>query len=61
VRSWSYNPQITDLLKSWRNELGGEYNPKYRNWFFLPQLREEVLGRLQLLDQKAKPETNQDM
>lgn len=26
VRSWSFNPQITVLLKSWRNELGGEYN-----------------------------------
>lgn len=52
VRSWSFNPQITELLKSWRNELGGEYNPKYRNWIFFPQSREEVLIRLQELDQQ---------
>ena len=30
VGSWSFNPQIAELLKSWRNELGGEYNPKFR-------------------------------
>ncbi|WP_454254341.1 DUF7828 domain-containing protein [Pseudomonas sp. Marseille-Q8238] len=52
VRSWSFNPQITELLKSWRNELGGEYNPKYRCWIFFPQSREEVLIRLQELDQQ---------
>lgn len=28
VRSWSFNPQITELLKAWRNQLGGEYNPR---------------------------------
>ncbi|WP_158592058.1 competence protein CoiA family protein [Pseudomonas cavernicola] len=52
VRSWSFNPQIAELLKSWRNELGGEYNPKYRNWIFFPQSREEVLSRLQQLDKQ---------
>ncbi|HEY1026251.1 MAG TPA: competence protein CoiA family protein [Pseudomonas sp.] len=57
VRSWSYNPQIADLLKSWRNELGGEYNPKYKNWIFPPKFRENILNRLQRLDRKSKPET----
>ena len=52
VRSWSFNPQITGLLKSWRNELGGEYNPKYKNWIFFPQYRSEVLNRLRELDQE---------
>lgn len=52
VRSWSFNPQITELLKTWRNQLGGGYNPKYRNWIFYPQSREEVLNRLQELDQQ---------
>ena len=52
VRSWSFNPQIAELLKSWRNELGGEYNPKYRNWIFYPRSNEEIMSRLQQLDQK---------
>lgn len=52
VRSWSFNPQITELLKTWRNELGGEYNPKYKNWIFYPQSRNEVLKRLQELNQE---------
>lgn len=51
VRSWSFNPQISELLKTWRNQLGGEYNPKYRNWIFYPQNRDEILGRLRALDQ----------
>ncbi len=51
VRSWSYNPQITELLKIWRNQLGGEYNTKYRNWIYYPHNREEILARLQALDQ----------
>lgn len=46
VRSWSFNPQIRELLKSWRNELGGEYNPKFKNWIYYPQHSEEVLRRL---------------
>ncbi len=50
VRSWSFNPQITELLKSWRNELGGEYNPKFRNWIYYPRSCEEVLNRLQQMD-----------
>ena len=50
VRSWSFNPQITELLKSWRNELGGEYNPKFRNWIYYPRYCEEVLNRLQQID-----------
>lgn len=51
VRSWSFNPQITELLRTWRSQLGGEYNQKFRNWIFYPQSREEVLNRLQELDQ----------
>ncbi|WP_435634970.1 competence protein CoiA family protein [Pseudomonas solani] len=53
VRSWSFNPQITELLKAWRNQLGGEYNPRYRSWIFYPQSRNEVLNRLQELDQQT--------
>ncbi|MBF7731105.1 competence protein CoiA family protein [Pseudomonas sp. N040] len=51
VRSWSYNPQITELLKSWRNQLGGEYNPKYRNWIYHLHAKEEVMARLQGMNQ----------
>lgn len=52
VRSWSFNPQITELLKSWRNQLGGEYNRKYKSWIFYPHARSEVLRRLQELNQE---------
>lgn len=51
VRSWSFNPQITELLKTWRNQLGGEYNPKYKNWIYYPHNRDEILARLQAMDQ----------
>lgn len=53
VRSWSFNPQITELLKSWRNQLGGEYNPKFKNWIYYPRSREEVLNRLQELNERT--------
>lgn len=49
VRSWSFNPQITELLKFWRYELGGEYNLQYKNWIYCPRYCEEVLHRLQQL------------
>lgn len=51
VRSWSFNPQIAELLKTWRNQLGGEYNPKYKNWIYYPHSRDEILARLQAMDQ----------
>lgn len=50
VRSWSFNPHITNLLKAWRNELGGEYKAKYKNWIYPPHNREDVLARLQKLN-----------
>lgn len=50
VRSWSFSPHITNLLKAWRNELGGEYNAKYKNWIYQPHNREDVLARLQKLN-----------
>lgn len=45
------HPQILDLLRSWREDLGGVYNPKYRNWIFPPDSQEEILNRLKYLDQ----------
>jgi len=53
VRSWSFNPQVTELLRSWRGELGGEYNAKYKSWIFFAHSRAEVLTRLQELDQQS--------
>ncbi|MGM8936914.1 hypothetical protein ACS8E9_18875 [Pseudomonas neustonica] len=51
VRSWTYNPQVVELLKSWRNELGGEYNAKFRNWIFASTHRDEILAKLRALDE----------
>lgn len=50
VRSWSYSPQIVDLLRSWRNELGGEYNAKFKNWIYASAHRDVILERLRTLD-----------
>lgn len=50
VRSWSFNPQVAELLKLWRNQLGGEYNSKYRNWIYPPSTRDDVLARLGKMD-----------
>ena len=50
VLSTSDDPQLAELFKSWRNQLGGEFNPKYRNWIYYPHAADEVLARLQRLD-----------
>lgn len=34
--------------RSWR----GEYNPKFRNWIYYPRYCEEVLNRLQQMDEQ---------
>ncbi|MDE3736406.1 competence protein CoiA family protein [Pseudomonas resinovorans] len=52
VRSWSFNPQIAELFKTWRNQLGGEYNAKYRSWIFYAKSRNEIIARLRQLNQK---------
>ncbi|WP_162934921.1 competence protein CoiA family protein [Pseudomonas cavernae] len=52
VRSWSFNPQIAALLRTWRDELGGEYQKKYKSWTYSPLAREEVLSRLQQLNEQ---------
>jgi hypothetical protein len=51
VRSWPFSPQISELLKTRRNQLSGEYKPKYKNWIYYPHYREKFLARLQALDQ----------
>jgi competence protein CoiA len=50
VRSWAFNPQIAELLKIWSNQLGGEYNSKYKNWIYPPAASGEVLTRLRKID-----------
>lgn len=49
VRSWSYNPNLVALFKSWLSELGGEYNPKYKSWVYYPHASSEVMTRLRQL------------
>ncbi|MDY7562419.1 competence protein CoiA family protein [Pseudomonas sp. CCC3.2] len=53
VRSWSFNPQIAELLKIWRNQLGGEYNPKYQNWIYSSVAREDILARLESMNGRS--------
>ncbi len=54
VRTVGYNPQIKDLLKSWRNQGGGQYNPKYKSWNYYKPFSDTVLARLQELDSTPK-------
>ncbi len=54
VSTVGYNPQVKDLLKSWRNQGGGQYNPKYKSWNYYKPFSNTVLARLQELDTTPK-------
>lgn len=45
----TYNPEIIAMLKKWRNEGGGKFNPKYKSWNYWQPFSETVLARLQAM------------
>lgn len=47
VNCAAYNPKIIVMLRQWRNEGGGRYNPKYKSWNYWQPFSETVLKRLQ--------------
>ena len=50
VQCVNYHPEIVALLKSWKNEGGGNYSQKYKSWRYNLPFSNTVLQRLQQLD-----------
>lgn len=50
VKCVSYNHEIIQLLKLWRNEGGGKYSQKYKSWNYFKPFSDIVLKRLQEMD-----------
>ena len=46
VRS-AYNPELIKLLKQWRNEGGGKYEPQFKSWNYWQPFSATVLERLE--------------
>ena len=45
----AYNPEIIAMLKMWRNQGGGKYDPKYKSWKYWQPFSDTVLQRLREL------------
>lgn len=50
VKCVHYHPEIVALLKSWKNEGGGNYSQKFKSWRYSLPFSNTVLQRLQQLD-----------
>lgn len=47
----TYNPEIIALLKQWKHEGRGSYNPTYKSWNYWLPFSENVLERLKALNE----------
>lgn len=48
VAVWTpYNPEINEIIKKLARSLGGQYQPKYKNWLFPVSVRPWLLQALQ--------------
>ena len=47
----AYNPEIIAMLKEWKREGIGSYNPKYKSWNYWLPFSEQVLQRLKELNE----------
>lgn len=47
----TYNPEIIAMLKEWKREGLGSYNPKYKSWNYWLPFSNIVLERLEKLNQ----------
>lgn len=50
VKCVNYNHDVIEILKQWRNEGGGQYNPKYKSWNYFKPFSDTVFQRLQDMD-----------
>ena len=54
VRCVTYNHDVIEILKQWRNEGGGQYNQKYKSWNYFKPFSDTVFQRLQEMDMTPK-------
>lgn len=54
VKCVHYHPEIVAMLKSWKNEGGGNYSQKFKSWRYSLPFANVVLQRLQQLDTTPK-------
>lgn len=47
----TYNPEIIALLKEWKREGRGSYNPTYKSWNYWQPFSEKVIERLNALNE----------
>lgn len=54
VKCVTYNHDVIEILKQWRNEGGGKYNQKYKSWNYFKPFSDTVFARLQEMDMTPK-------
>ena len=54
VKCVTYNHDVIEILKEWRNEGGGKYNQKYKSWNYFKPFSDTVFARLQEMDMTPK-------
>ena len=54
VKCVTYNHDVIEILKQWRNEGGGQYNQKYKSWNYFKPFSDSVFQRLQDMDMTPK-------
>lgn len=47
----TYNPEIIVLLKEWKPERRGSYNPTYKFWNYWLPFSVKIIERLQVLNE----------
>jgi len=50
IKCVTYNHDVIEILKQWRNEGGGQYNQKYKSWNYFKPFSDTVFQRLQEMD-----------
>lgn len=50
IKCVTYNHDVIEILKHWRNEGGGQYNQKYKSWNYFKPFSDTVFQRLQEID-----------
>ena len=54
IKCVTYNHDVIEILKQWRNEGGGQYNQKYKSWNYFKPFSDTVFQRLQEMDSSPK-------
>ena len=54
IKCVTYNHDVIEILKQWRNEGGGQYNQKYKSWNYFKPFSDTVFQRLQEMDMTPK-------